>query len=186
MKVLWCDTETTGLSAFNNGIIQISGIIEIDNIIMEKFNIFAAPFPTDKLDAKALQVNKTTEEEIRSYPPAMDSYKQVLSIFNKYVDKFNRNDKMILAGYNVNFDAEMLRMWFKKAGNNFFYSYFYGGKLDVLSIIMAYCRENNLHFSNHKLKTIATHFGINANFHDALDDIIATREIYLKVLEHGL
>jgi len=38
MKLLFLDVETTGVDNSKNGIIQLSGIIEIDGVIKEEFN----------------------------------------------------------------------------------------------------------------------------------------------------
>ena len=183
MKEVWIDTETTGVNAYNNGVIQISGMIACDNKVIETFNFKVAPFPKDKIDAKALEVNKITESELHGYPAPDIVYAQIVKLFGKYVNKFNKKDKMILCGYNTTFDAEMMRMWFKKNGDNYFYSYVFGGKLDVMSTVMGYSLTCNVEFQDHKLATTCAHFGIDANFHDALDDIKATRALYYKVLE---
>lgn len=182
-KVLWADTETTGVNAFKNGVIQIAGMVEIDGDIKESFNFQAAPFENDVIDDKALEVNRTTVSEIRKYPKPEITYGQLVTIMGKYVNKFNKKDKFILAGYNTQFDAEMMRMFFKKNGDNYFYSYVFGGKIDVMANIMTYCHISNTAMVDHKLATACGHFGISAEFHDALDDIKATRQLYHAVLE---
>lgn len=181
MKVLWVDTETTGLSAYKNGVIQISGIVELDGFIVDEFDITTNVFPGDAIEQKALDVNRRTKEEIFDFQPAQTAYKQFSTLLSKYVNKFDKNDKFLLAGYNVGFDADMLLNWFRKAGDKYFYSYFLGGKLDVLSIAMMYCHLHHVNLPNHKLETVATHFGISADFHDAMDDIRATRDLYYKI-----
>jgi len=181
MKVIWIDTETTGLNAFSNGVIQIASIIVIDDQIKETANLHIAPFQTDMVDSKALKVVGVTQAEILGYTAPKLAYTEFVKMLGRYVDKYNKHDKFILAGYNVGFDADALRMWFKKNGDNYFYSYVFGGKLDVIALVMAYCEQNNIFLPNHKLETVAHHFGITAKFHDALDDIKVTKAIYDKI-----
>jgi len=183
MKALWCDTETTGVNAFRNGVIQIGGQIEIDGEIKESFDFRISTFPKDEIEAKALEVNHTTIEDIKGYPEPTSVHKAFVKLLSKYVNKFDKHDKFILAGYNIGFDAEMLRMWFKKCGDNYFYSYVFGGKIDVMSNVMTLCHLTKLELPDHKLETVARHFGIDVNFHDALDDIKATRKLYHILLE---
>lgn len=43
-KIIYLDTETTGLDKEKNDVIQVAGIIEIDGKEVERFNIFCQPF----------------------------------------------------------------------------------------------------------------------------------------------
>lgn len=181
-KILWVDTETTGISAYKNGVIQISGFVEINGKIKEEFDLMCAPYNNDKVDAKALEVNQRTLDEIMQFPRPELVYQEFSGLLGKYVNKFNKADKFIMAGYNVGFDADMLQNWFRKSGDRYFYSYFFGGKLDVMAFVMHYCAKQNVDLPNHKLGTIADHLGFDANFHNALDDIRVTRDIYLKLI----
>ncbi len=178
MKLIWLDSETTGLSAFRNGVIQIAGMVYVNGCIKETFNLKVAPFPTDQIDETALKVVGVTHAEILAYTPPLAAYKEFVKMLGRYIDKFNKHDKFILCGYNIAFDADMLRMWFKKNGDNYFYSYVYGGKLDVSSIVMSHCEQNEIYLPNHKLETVAHHFGVSIKAHDALEDIKATKAIY--------
>lgn len=39
MKLLYIDTETTGVDPMQNGIVQISGCIEVDGELKEEFDL---------------------------------------------------------------------------------------------------------------------------------------------------
>jgi DNA polymerase III epsilon subunit-like protein len=54
--------------------------------------------------------------------------------------------------------------------------------LDVMSAVQIWRREFNPKIVNIKLITVCEYFGIDANFHDAMDDIRATKEVYVKVM----
>lgn len=176
-KILFIDTETTGLDPHKNGIIQVSGIIEIDGDIKEEFNIKCQPMTGDAVDAKALEVTGTTHEMIQSYISGADGYRRLVSIFDKYVSKFDKNDKFQVVGYNVRYDMEMLKSWFDKNGNPYMGSYMTWQPFDVMSVCHMLKYMGVLNLPNYKLSTLCEHFGITIKAHDAMSDITATREL---------
>ena len=62
MKILWTDTETSGLNSKENDILTLAGIIEIDNEVKEEFYLEIQPFNYDNISKQALEVNKLTLE----------------------------------------------------------------------------------------------------------------------------
>jgi DNA polymerase III epsilon subunit-like protein len=98
-----------------------------------------------------------------------------------YVDKYNKNDKFIPVGYNVNFDIGFLREFFLKNGNKYYGSYFDYHFLDgmALTFFMRYIGKLNL--ENYRLETSCKHYGIEINAHDALSDIEGTRDLILQI-----
>ena len=64
-----------------------------------------------------------TKEQILSYPAMGYVYGQFTAILNKYVDKYNKQDKFFLACYNnASFDNQFLRAWFLQNGDKYFYT----------------------------------------------------------------
>lgn len=183
MKVLYFDTETTGLDKDKNGLIQISGIIEIDGVVTDSFNFKIAPFEKDIIEPDALKVNKTTIEEILTYPKPNIVYSQLLQLFDKYIDKYNKDDKFFPAGYNIKFDLEFLSSFFKKNNNLYFGSYCNWHGIDGLSLVHYMEYLGGLKLKNYKLGTLCEYFDIQLNAHDANEDITATRELILKIKE---
>src|SRR4030066_371973 len=53
-KILYFDTETTGLNPITCGLIQFSCIIEVDGKPLSKGNMHIAPFHTDLVEPSAL------------------------------------------------------------------------------------------------------------------------------------
>ena len=53
-KLLYFDTETTGLDPVRNGIIQIAGIIVIDGEVKEEFNIKMQPHENDEITQRRI------------------------------------------------------------------------------------------------------------------------------------
>ena len=67
MKILWLDTETTGLLCEYNDIVQLSGIVDIDGSVTDEFNIFMRPVNMENIEAQALAVQGRTEQEAFCY-----------------------------------------------------------------------------------------------------------------------
>ncbi len=185
-KLLFFDCETTGLDAKLNDIIQFAYIIDIDGEVKEEGNIFMQPFSYDNISQEALNVNKRTIEEIKTYQSSYDGYKQIINIFNKYIDKYNKNDRFSPAGYNIGFDREFLQQFFLKHNNKYCWSYVDYHLLDPMPVLMMLTLKGSLKMYNHKLITACENFGITINAHDALSDIRATRELTYKIMNDYL
>lgn len=178
MKLLFLDTETTGLEVGKHGVIQISGVIEIDGEVKETFDIRCRPFPGQMVSQQALKVQDLTHERIITFQTPEEAYKKLLPIFDKYIDRYNKEDKFFLVGQNTKFDYDMLTEWFKRNGNNFLYAYIFYYLIDIVQISALFKMAGIINPENMKLKTLAKCFGIEFKAHDALEDIQATREMF--------
>jgi DNA polymerase-3 subunit epsilon len=177
------DSETTGLDPKRNDIIQLSIIIEIDNEIKhkEKFNI--QPFDYTTIEPKALETNKLTIEQIKTFENPKDVYRKIIKIFDTYIDKYDKKDKFIASGYNVRFDMDFLREFFIKNGDKYFGSYVDYHFLDGMALVFLMRYMGKLNLENYRLETSAKHYGIDINAHDSMSDIEATRELILKITQ---
>lgn len=190
-KVFWFDCETTGLDPEACAIIQLAGLIEIDGEIKESVNFFMRPLrgeekplyngepePDDEIKDSALKINKRTKEEILAFPhpkTAIDSLKAVLG---KYIDVYDPKDKFICGGKNVKFDTGFLRECFWKTENKYYGSYFFSVVREVETLVADLILEKNLRLPNYSLDTLCGHFKIEINHHEAMSDILATRNLY--------
>lgn len=181
MKILYFDTETTGKDPIKNGIVQISGIIEIDGVIKETFNFKVSPGAEDLIEEEALKVTGLTASEILGYPDRKIVYRQLVLLFSKYINKFDKKDKFTPAGYNVRFDIEFLSSFFKKNNDVYFGSWCAWQGVDALPLVHYMHFLGELNLVNYKLSTLCEHFGIGIKAHDAMSDIIATRQLILKI-----
>jgi DNA polymerase-3 subunit epsilon len=183
MKFLFCDTETSGLDPVINAPIQISGIIDIDGIVQEEFDFYVKPFPNKKIDDYALKVNNLTKEKIETFEEPRVVYNKILSIFDKYVDKYNKQDKFFIVGQNISFDYSMLDQFFKDNGNKYFYSYVDYHKIDLIAISTLMKLAGKIQIDNLKLETCAKAFNIEFGAHNSMEDIRVTRELFYKYLD---
>lgn len=184
-KIIFIDTETGGVNPEKAALIQLSGIIRIDKKDVEKFNFFIKPFENSEVNEKALEVQGRTLEELKTdkYVEEKEVYKQFVNLLDKYIDKYDRTDKFIVAGYNVRFDVDILKAFFQRHGNNFLFSYLDSSMLDPLySIRLLQIAEILPILENNKLETWCKHFGIELKAHDSLEDIEATKKLIGKLI----
>lgn len=177
-KILWLDTETTGTDPKKHAVIQIAALFEIDGEIKDEFNGLMRPFEQDEIVDKALEVNNRTRDEIMSFENPQSVLSSFKSKLNEMVDKYNKQDKFILAGYNVGFDMDMMRSSFEKIGDSYFGSWFFWPVIDVRCSVAKEILKGFRAF-NYKLETVCNHFKITL---DAMSDIKATRDLY-NILE---
>ena len=188
-KILWFDTETTGVDYQKNCLIQIAGIIEVDNEIEESFNLRCRPIPGSEISKEALEVNNLSISEINSWAYPYELYIKIKEIFEKYIDKFNRDDKFIIAGHHITFDYNFLDSFFRKLGDDYLGSYIdTRSRLDTKEIANFLRILNKLKVNNIKLGTLCEHFNININAHEAFSDITANREVFkylMRIIDKG-
>lgn len=184
-KIIFIDTETGGVNPEKAALIQLSGIIRIDKKDVEKFNFYIKPFENSEVTEKALEVQGRTLEDLKTdkYVEEKEVYKQFIKLLDKYIDKYDRTDKFIVAGYNVRFDVDILKAFFQRHGNNFLFSYLDSSMLDPLySIRLLQIAEVLPVLENNKLETWCKHFGIELKAHDSLEDIEATKKLIGKLI----
>jgi DNA polymerase-3 subunit epsilon len=190
LKILFLDLETTGTKFWRNGIHQISGIIDINGEVRERFDFKVKPFERAEIEDSALEVAKVTREQILSYPETQTVYNELLELILKYVDRYKKNDKLFIVGFNnAAFDNSFFRAFFVQNKDTYFGSYFWPNPVDVYcmaSVKLLYERHKMPDF---KLMSVARRFGIEINedkLHDAIYDVEVTRDIYYKIVSPGL
>lgn len=181
-KIIFLDTETGGLSE-NAALTQLSGIIQINKEIKEEFNIFIKPFEGSLVSDEALRIQNRTREELETdkFITEKEAYRQFKSILDKYVDKFDKNDKFVISGYNIRYDIDIINRFFNRQGDHYFFSYVEPTTLDpfnLIAILQLCGMLPKLH--NNKLESWCNYYNIKLQAHDALEDIKATRELIYK------
>lgn len=171
-KRMYIDCETTGVIPEKNAVIQIAGVVVIDGVEREEFNLRAQPFAGQIIEDAALKVNGRSREEIATYPSAIMTYREFVAIITKYVNRFDTTDKFQFVAYNSPFDCQFIREFFTRAGDKYFGSYFWTPDICIMrQAAVALDRERHL-LKNFKLGTVAEYLGIHtADLHDAMADI---------------
>lgn len=182
---IFYDTETTGLDENKNGIHQLSGIIEVNDKVVETFDFRIKPRKECIIHTSALDVSGTTREALEGFPEAPIIYRAFLKMLGKYCDRFNRKDKMWLIGFNSrSFDDKFLRAFFEQNNDTYFGSWFWSDSIDVMMLASEYLINRRSNMSSFKLKRVAIELGLvvdETRLHDGVYDVELTREIYLIV-----
>lgn len=185
-KIFYYDLETTGTDYKENGIHQISAILEVDGEIKKELNLFCAPYEGCKTTKEALEVGGVTIEQLNAYPPEIEAYRSLQKELNQHCDKFDSQDKFFLCGFNnVSFDNNFLRKLWERQGDNYFGSFFWANSLDVMILASLFLKDTRHKMDNFKLSTVAKALGVIVNeskLHDAFYDLYLTREIMNLIL----
>ena len=189
-KILFVDCETSGVSAKQNALLQLSGVISVGGQKRESFNFFLKPFEKDILVEESMAICGITKAQIATDQKFEDPravYAKFTKILDRTVDRFDRSDKMYLVGYRSDFDSGFIREFFLKNGNPYYGAYFFFPPID-LAVIAAFKlmlgggREK---LENFKLVSVAKAFGVEVDTskaHDAMYDIEITRQLFYKLV----
>lgn len=183
MKLLWLDTETTGLNKEKCDIIQLAGIVIIDGEEKERFNFHCQPINWENIEPASFEKTKMTIEKLKEFPMPQELYLKLIELLNKYIDRYNKDDKFFIAGHNVQFDLEFLKNFFLKMGDKYFGSYFYYKTVDLMYFATILHTAGLIKLTSWKLGDIANYLQIEVddNLHDALYDIDLTRKCFCKL-----
>lgn len=188
-KVIWLDTETTGLDSKIHGIREIGFIIEIDGVEKDRGLLYinTMSYKKEKYISKYVENEMgVTKQKLSEYP---NSNKQNIAFSNtlyKYL-KDDKENKFIFAGFNIDFDIKFIKEWFEDCGIGDLYDYkeyFSYQSLDVLALVRHFKYLDIFETENNKLETLCKHFDIEINAHEALSDIVATKKLHEILVKH--
>lgn len=153
------DFETTGLSPNDSEIIEI-GAVKLHGDTLEPHNTFHSFVRPDKPISKRItSINKITNAMVDDAPHISKAIVQLIDFIG---------DDCIIA-HNAPFDMKFLASAAQTHGVDI------RAKGYVCTLKMA---RSLLTLENHKLPTIAKHFGIEHNPHRAVDDCVATGHVF--------
>jgi DNA polymerase-3 subunit epsilon len=184
-KVIFLDTETTSLDTECCGLIQISGIIDIDGKTVDEFNLLSDIFKEDIVNQEALSKNGKTLDSIHTQHHPFKTFSALQRILGKYVDKYDKIDKYIAIAYVADFDNRVLRSFFRKNGDQYFGSWFWHPWIDIMNLAAFVYQDTRKDFENFKMITVAKKLGIEIaedQCHNGLYDVKKAREIYYMLL----
>lgn len=190
MKILFFDTETTGLDFEQSAIIQVGAILDdFDTKSTAKMNIKIKPHEGAVIEDGALKVNGTTREELES-PDRVEpnvAYKELMSVCG-FPHRVRPHNRVFLCGYNIlGFDIPMLYKLAHRSGDEYPHGKFHWPGIDVAPLVSFYLGMKRMSLPNFRLMTVAKALGIPVNeeeAHDALYDVEITRKIYYKLSKY--
>jgi DNA polymerase-3 subunit epsilon len=183
-KLLFLDTETTGLDTNRCGVYQISGIVDINGVVKEEINLFCDIFEGDIIEEGAFERNKACLELLKTYPKPSKTFFSFIKVLRKYIDQYNKKDKFIMVAYSADFDGRVLRRFFEKNGNEYFGAFFFWPYLDIMQLATFFFQDERHGLEKFRQQDVAEQLGISvdeAKLHDGLYDVKLTREIYYKI-----
>lgn len=186
MKILFTDVETTGLKPGFHEIVQMSGIIEIDGVKVKAFDVKMRPKYPERTSKEALEKQNVTIEELSAYPSREEGWVKIMSYLDSNVDRFDKEDKYYMCGYNINFDRRFIEELFAENQNKFFGAYFYYELIDVLTMAMLMKICGKLDSPNLKLTSVCEALGMpfkEGTAHNAIYDIAMTMKLFYKLQE---
>jgi len=129
-----------------------------------------------------LEKNGRTREELQTFPPAREGYALLKKRLGFYCDKFNRDDKFVPCGYNINFDIDFLSNFFDKQtpSDKYLFSWIFSAPIDARTLVGELVKIG-YRLKNYQLETVCRFMKIPIQAHDAMSDIRATRELYLAL-----
>ena len=158
MRPIYYDTETTGIKADRDRIVEIAAYDPERDLAFEKLINPGVPIP-----AEAAAVHKITDEMVADKPPFSD----IMEEFKTFCE----GDTVLIAHNNDGFDVHFLREEFKRADSempdwNF---------IDTLK----WARRYRPDLPKHTLQFLREMYGIPANnAHRALEDVKIMHEVF--------
>ena len=190
VKMLFFDTETTGLDPVKNSLFQIALIVEIDEQIKFRKSYYARPLAGTIASPEALKINKVTVEQLRDMPPAEETFKKIRDDISPFLNG-SRFDKFILSGYNSGpFDIPFFKTWVEKiAGFTEYNKMFWVGGVDVMDFALWKLRKTRGNMVNFKQETVARELGIKVDenlSHEGMYDVCTCYNIFRAIFKKPL
>lgn len=183
-KILYFDLETTGLEPLKHSIVQIAGIYEVDGVEVDRFNLLIQPHPKLLIEQDALKAIKKTEEDLKAHEFTQEEgFKEFMKRINKYVDRYDKRDKIRLCGFNAaKFDSNFLSRFFEINRCAYYGSYFYPEVLDAMIFASMYLwGPRRLGMKNFTQGSVAKELGLEVledSLHDGAYDVELARSIF--------
>lgn len=153
------DTETTGLSAYNDQIIEI-GILKVRNgRIVDRYSQLIQPGV--RISRFITQLTGITNRMVMGMPSIDEVEDEVMAFIG---------DDIIL-GHNTNFDMRFLNAHFSHPLENKY--------MDTVQ----FARKLYPELRSHSLSTLTQYLNLSNNEHRALADCISTQELYEHMKE---
>ena len=139
------DIETTGLNPIRNEIIELSALKVQDNTIVDSFTTLIKP--NEKIPTFITSLTGISNEMVKNAQPV----ENILADFCNFVGN------SVILGHNVSFDMRFIKENCKRHLDKEFAN----STIDTLKI----SRKLLPNIKNHKLSTLADHYGISSEGH---------------------
>lgn len=175
MRRVFFDTETTGLSHYANQILTMAMVIYEDDKIIHEEEFGLKTQKWARIDQSAMAVHGINITEHNQTALEIDEFcEKVCSILD-----YHGIEKPKPHGHNVSFDIKFVQSTFRKADKPYPFDMYYEDSL----VLARQCRKDGLiSVDNCQLSTLCQLFGLQAKYHNALEDTQATAKVYFALL----
>lgn len=176
-KILFIDTETTGLDPVKNSLWQLAAYYRNAKGELFTLNLKCKPLDMENISDEALRVCHTTKEALAALPEAKELY----TTFRDFLVQETRDgEKIIWAGYNYRFDQAFVEALFKHFDpRDYIRNFFDRHSVDMLDYMRLLRSMEIVNAPSLKLETAYKMFGIGTETaHDALEDAKVAYMIY--------
>lgn len=155
------DTETTGLSAGRDEIIEVAAILFDNWTPITKFETLVKP--KKEISQEIIRITGISNEMVSDSP----AFYEILDSLNDFIGSYN------IVGHNLSFDMEFL---YKNGLDTFSQKRKYFDTLDI-------AKKTLKDMPNYKLVTLSKYYNIrdNSSAHRALSDCLATGYLFDKL-----
>lgn len=163
------DVETTGLSPYTDRIIELSAVRFENFSPCKTFSTLINP--QRSIPPHASSVNHIYDKDVADAP--MEA--AAIQMFCNFIGEETLNGSIVLVAHNANFDIKFLLYALSRAGID--------ANLQFQDTLYM-SQHASLDLPNHKLQTVAKHFGIaQTDAHRAADDARVCGEIFVRLLQ---
>lgn len=185
MNLLFLDLETTGLDPEKHEVIELAGMLVVNNIVKEEFSLFFKPTNFDIIEQDALRTTGYTVEKLMALN---DNPVVSLMGIDALLKKYGGNEIWTLAGQKTTFDRSFFnKFWarYQPANVRLFRNVFSFMNVDLINIATTFHLSGVYTFENFKLDTILKTLGMefDGNHHSAIDDVKNTYKAYAFFME---
>lgn len=176
-KILFIDTETTGLNPIKNSLWQLAAYYRNSKGELLTLNLKCKPLDMENISDEALQVCHTTKEALAALPETKELY----TTFRDFLIQETRDgEKIIWAGYNYRFDQAFVESLFKHFDRkDSIWNFFDRHSVDMLDYMRLLRSMEVVNAPSLKLETAYKMFGVGTEaIHDALEDAKVAYMIY--------
>ena len=165
-KIIFFDTETTGLDPEKDQIIELAAVLVTEKGIELKIDAFCKLLEGEKLPENIVELTHITDEMLAERGIA---YKEACRIFCNMI---HSDGEVLLVAHNIQFDLLFTLEMFRRCG-----MVPKAPKLRALDSLTVY--KDRAAYP-HKLEAAIEHYGLSErvqNSHRAIDDVLALYEV---------
>ena len=174
-KLIFIDTETTGLSPATHEIIEL-GIVLVDPITLNEFDQVSYKVLPQRIavaDERALAMNHYSFMSWQGAKPFQDEAGPYISSLS--------TSKSIICGHHIKFDIAFLKSMFSRYAPDL--PFVYGGTLDTQTL----AKKLAVAIPSYRLSILCQKFGVSIDTekqHSALYDILANVELFKSMFRN--